>query len=1070
MSRRMIRIMVALVILAILSVAGYFGLAQYRGQRALIRADEAYAAERWREAKMNYAWYNVRHPGDTDVLQKYIESCMKLLDNRRAHIRDAGRAYLRLALDAREDRDRAETLVDYYREYQLWRELEYATGIFLRGDESDPYLLFNRAVAANKLGRKQVAIDIYQQLLTNEKTNPEVYGNLAILLHQLDQHEQALKVLDDALTEHPDEPLIRVERARYFVVARKFADAEAEVDIALSSGVETGELHLTASRIYLAQSDPEKALDYARKAVQEISGIAEAHLQLVTCLMVGEREDEAIEYLAKLDPYILADNPILYLTLTEIQIDADQIDEARESMEAYKRTYPSNSSVMEYLDARILLKFGKADEAVQKMEVVVQQNPDLQAAQYALGVAYLQNNQLVKARNTIELYLRNNPTDARARHIWNSQFAQRTMEEVENSAFGLLDSKTPYFRSLISTAQTLASNNSGEEQDSERAALLERLLERAIEESPTSPNAYRDLGFHYLSQEDYDGVQRVLDEADAANVAPLELNLLRAKLLLQGSSPDAARALLDEELENGAIAPARVLSWATLYADAGWPASGFELFETMRNRTSDEDFRTELDLESIRFYIYTDDLAGAKSKIDLLAENGSRESNLTTALNDRRLEIARMVLMEDSETESVDMDALLEAVEETEPGRSDAILIRIRSILQSDPVDLGLASSLCASARDLAEPDAETYLLSSEVAYLSGLYDDALDYSQQAYELYPESVNINLSLARVQMQLNLLNDAIPVLERIVSRIPENRTANSLLARAYAGVGRFRDTEEVITRLEKMNEGKIQVSLRAWLLISRGRWADAERLLSKMQEADLDDMWTIHYLIVAMENQGKLSEAETFLNETVERRPDLPELWIELGNLYLRNTEDLDNSKASFSFTKAIARKPGDARAIRGLLQVQLRMGKMGEALALCQRLLNDNPEDTELLHQKALILSRIPGREVGAFATVQEAIEIRPLPKFFYLRGTLRLWEGDYANGIEDFQRVYNAGGGGFADLDLLMAESYLELENFRLAKSFYESAKSKMSTADGAVESRLELIASRLSEEVVQP
>lgn len=1071
MTQVIIRICVFLMVLVVLGASGLFVFTKYRGQAALVRADEAYAEGRWREAKRNYTWYSVRHPRDLEVLPKYIESSLKILDNRRAQIQDAGRAYLKLTIDTPADTTKSHELLNFYRRYSLWRELDYAADFMLRNNPEDPYFLYNKALAAGYLGRNTQAISIYRDLLKSDDIQTDVYGNLALLLFEQGLEEQGWQVLNKALDEQSDNPLIRLERAKFLLATNDLDRASEEIEIALSSNIQSGEIYLTASRVRAAQTQWDAAYDSAEKAVKEMPDSVEAHFQLLICFISDNQIEKAINYISNIDPFILADHPAFYLTLAEIQIDADLLTDAKRTVEKYRSVYPNNPNIMDYLNARILLKSGNATEAASKLEVLVELVPELRAARYALGIAYLESKQRAKAKNTFELYLRNNPEDSRARILWDSVFAERTVEDIEAVAFGLLDSETPYFQSLIFTAQSLAKNLTGSDydDDAERLQLMERLFERAITESPEAPDAYRDLGFIYLDQENFEATRQLLERANEAGVDRLELNLLRAALALTDSRPEHAQSLFEDELKVKTKDPNRILQWATLFAEQGYPAIATQVFDAARKEDPTQENRADLDLAQIDFYIQTDTIESATALIQTLSRTSSEIEGLTTQLNNKRLAISRLLMASDEQPEEVDVDQLIHAVEITEPNRTDAKIVRIRLMLQQEPIDLASAFKLCAAARDAGATDVETYLVSSEIAYKTGLFDDALQFAMTAHDASPDNLSTNLALARMQLQTGLVNDAVLTLKKIQSRLPENRAVINLLARAYAGIGRFNDAEKAIQRLEYLDGGQIQVSLRAWLLIARGNWAEAEELLSAMHKGNLDDLWTMHFLVVAMENQGKWEEAENFLNECIIRRPELPDIWVELGNSYQRNPEVRDFSKSSHAYTKALTRQTGYSRAIRGLLNVQLRTNNLGAALALCNRLLLDVPNDPTVLQQKSVILSQLPGRKDDALAAIQRAIDIKPNPTYFYFRGVIRLDKGDYNNAIEDFQRVDNVGGGGFTNIDLLMADAYLGLNNFNLAQSYYEVAESKVAQQKDVDSGRMNRIKLRLLEESKQ-
>jgi tetratricopeptide (TPR) repeat protein len=1069
MTRRSWVIVIILVSLLVaagcVGVTGIILLHSYRGHGAFLRAEQAYSEGRWADAKNNYGWYLARHPGDPPVLGKYIDSCLKLLNGRPGNLRDAGRAYLQLALATPSDRDLVQQVVDFHKKHGLWQELEYTADVFLRKFPGDTVLGFDKALAIDHLRRAADAVAAYQRLVESGAAPPEAYGNLALLLQQQGLQEQGWQVVEKALAEQPDDPRIRVERARFLLAVNEVTRAAQEIDAALTKGGETGEALLVAARVRAAQKDWKTAQSLAEKAVNKLPEEADGYFIIVNGYLANHQADQAVALLSGIDPYVLADNPELYLLLAEIQIDAGMLKDAEHTVEMYRTAYPNESTVPAYLAARALLRQGLASDAVSKLEVVVGQAPEFRVARYFLGLAYLETGQKERAKNTLELYLRNNPGDERARAIWDATFAERSPEDVEAAALKLLDSDTAYSGSLIVAAHSLMREKSGAGGPGKQLELARRLLERAIEQSPSAPEGYRDLAFLCVDQGDLETARQVLDRAEKAGIAPSELSLVQAGLALKENKLDQAKACCDTELALGAMAPQRATQWAELFTDRGHLEAGLELLESVRTRETVEENRQELDLAQVALCMRSANVAKALALIESLSSKYPEIPTVAHRLDDDRIAIARALLAPGDRQDKPTAERLIAEVGRIEPDRTDAKVLRARLLLDQNPPDVDSAETLCATARKAGASDAEVLLTSSDVAARKGQFTGALDYAVQANEKSPDNANIQMALARAQLQTERFTDAITTLEKVRSRQPENRTALDFLARAYAGAGRFRDAEALVQRLEAMEGGRAAVSLRASLLIARGEWVGAEQLLRQQHDADPDDLWTIHFLVRAMAGQGQRDRAESFLNECVVRRPEVPELWVELGNSYLTEVDAARLSKASFAFTQALVHRAGYLPALRGLLEVQVRSGNLGGALGLCNRFLAENPDDPDMLERKAFLLTQLPDLQKEALSTIQRAIEITQRPEFFYRRGYLRLSLGDFANAIEDFQRVIQARGAAPGDLDSLIAEAYLGLNNSDLAHFYYNSAKEKASKGEPVDSARLERIAARLAE-----
>lgn len=1069
MSRRAVGAIVSIVIIAgCLAGAGFWvGARIYasRGQGALSRAEKAYSEGLWLDAKTNYSWYLARHPGDPMVLPRYIESCLKLVNNRYANLQDAGRAYLQLAMAKPSDLDLARQTLDFCRKHGLWRELDYSASVFLRDNPDDTEVNFAKALAMDRLGRSVQATDVYQRLVDSGKAPAEAYGNLALLLQQQGLQEQGWQVLEKALTEHPDDPLVHVERVRFLLAVNDFGGALRETDAVIATGTEMGEIWLVAAKAYMANKDWKNAQAFAEKALSKLPESAECLFIISNAHLANREPDKAVAFLSGIDPVVMADNPQLYLFLIELQIDAGLSDEVDRSIEAYRTAYPGNRSVFDYLSARRLLRKGLASESAAKLETVVEQAPEIRAARFYLALAYLETGQRDRAKNALEMYMKSNPGDERARVIWDTTFVEVSAQNAEAAAEELLKTEDPPSGSLELTARVLAQPGGSGDQSAKRQELAIRLLERSIERSPNVPQGYKNLAFVYLDQSKLDEARRVLAQAQSAGIEPKALNLVRAALALADNNADQAKTLFSEERGLGPMSPQTAREWAELFAQRGNLDAGLEVLESVRTSETVAENVQKLDLAGVDISMRCGNVEKARSLIGDLAAKYPESSAVTSRLNDSRMIIAKALLAPGDRQDKAAAERILSEVESSEPERVDAKVLRTRLLLEKDPPDLDGADAMCAAARKTGPTDPEILLLSSEIASRKGLFASALDYATQAQAASPNQASTLMVLARAHMQTEQFADAILPLEKARTLEPANPVIPELLARAYAGVQRFSDAEALVRQLEEANGGQQALALRAWILVARKDWAGAEQLLRKLHDVSPDDLWTIHCLARSLAGQGQYDQGETFLNECTSRNGQSPELWVELGNFYLTQSDEASLSKASLAFTQALVLRAEYLPAMLGVFDVQMRMGNLGGALGLCDRFLEKNPDDPDMLERKASLLARLPGRQKDSLATIQRAIELEQRPEFFFLRGCLHLDLGSFAEAVEDFKRMELARGISTAALDTLMAEAFLGLNNVELATSYYGSAKEKAAKGEQVDPERMKRVANLIAE-----
>ncbi len=1059
---------VALVVASGIALGAFFLIKGARGRNAFREAELAYSEGRWADAKRNYTWYLARQRDDTSVLPKYIDSCLNQLNNRDGNLRDAGRAYLQLALATPEDSDRVRGVVDFYSHHSMWRELDYAAELLLRDRAGDPDLLFAKARARERLGRTADAMTAYRDLIESGNADPEVYGNLAILLLEQELREQGWQILEQALAERPDDPRVRMEYARFFLVENDVEGAAEEIEAALNAGLDTEEAYLAAAKIHAAQEDWDAVRDFAEKAIGRIPDSGEAHYLVFKSYLAQRQPDSAISFLSSAEPRVLVDNPRLYMMLAEAQIDLGREQDADTTINAYREAYPDNQITLEYLAARKLLEAGQAAEAISKFEFVVEQAPEHRVARRYLGVAYLEDGQRELARNTFELYLSGNPGDPVAQAIWNAEFAERSVLEVQDAAYDLLESSTPYLGGLLSTAYSLTRDPSASGNGGGEIELAKRLLERAIAQAPSAVDGYRQLAILCLDQQDFDGARDVIARAEAAGIPASNLTLLRAALAVSEGKLDEAKQYFYDDLSADSINLEQARTWAELLASRGHLEAGLELLRSYRDHGSSDEDRLGSYLAEVRLHLLSGDAESARSLSDKLFQEFQDEPDMVRRVNDERVSIAR-TLVNAGPNQNLDKAVQLIAdLEVAEPDRPDLKILRAQILLQERPPDIDAADRLCAAAREAGADDRLTYLISSEIASRRGEFQKALEFARKAHSDSSPDPNTWIVLARAELQVGNMAGAVSVAEEASTLFPDNELILDLLVRVYANAGRIAEAESALKRLESMRGGRSDPSLYAWLLVARKDWAAAESVLRKMQEMNPGDTWTIHLLVVALAQQEKWDTVEAFLQDSVEANPEVPDLWVERGNAYLASGDPGNISEASFAFTQALRLHKDYYRALRGLLEVQLLTGNPGAALGLCDRLLARRPDDPDILARKAYILAQSPGRNNEALTAIESAIQISAKPAYIYQRGYLRLELGAYAEAIEDFQQFNQSGGSAPDNIDLLLAEAYLGLNNVELAKNYFESGKSALNNAANGTPSdraRLARLAVQLEE-----
>jgi tetratricopeptide (TPR) repeat protein len=253
--------------------------------------------------------------------------------------------------------------------------------------------------------------------------------------------------------------------------------------------------------------------------------------------------------------------------------------------------------------------------------------------------------------------------------------------------------------------------------------------------------------------------------------------------------------------------------------------------------------------------------------------------------------------------------------------------------------------------------------------------------------------------------------------------------------------RFRELEALVG--QDPSQASVLESLRGKLYAASGNTGEAEALLRKQYEANKDDLLALRNLVSALAPQNRLEEVEALYKDFTDRHKDSAEAWIDLARVYLAQENPEAVGRASEALTRALLINPNHVQAIRQMIQVQLRKGNPLEALNWCNRYLEREPDNPDVLYQKALLL-RQRGNLPEAVRSLDEAITVADQVDYKTLRGLIYVDLQDYGKALRDLQEVASGPRASTAQVDLAMSEAYLATGRNELARQYYDAAQRK--------------------------
>ena len=154
--------------------------------------------------------------------------------------------------------------------------------------------------------------------------------------------------------------------------------------------------------------------------------------------------------------------------------------------------------------------------------------------------------------------------------------------------------------------------------------------------------------------------------------------------------------------------------------------------------------------------------------------------------------------------------------------------------------------------------------------------------------------------------------------------------------------------------------------------------------------------------VEQQTAGKFDEAEALYKEILEKSPDVPEVYQNLGSLYLAKK---DYPAAEAMFQKGLELRPDSTDMSTQLARVYQESGQPDKAMALIEKSAGANPQDAKAQFNRGIFLLNANKNEeaIGAF---EAAIQADPnTVEAYYRLGALMVGQGKIPEAIQHLEK-----------------------------------------------------------------
>ncbi len=1063
----------SLFVLMLAAGGGFLLYRQHQTRQWLAEGHAAFEEGDWDMALRRYAFYLGRERDDIEVLERYAHASLRQGGNRRNQLSQASTAYRQILHHdpSREDIERE--LFELQKRLGAWHEVHYMAGRMLVRDPENTELMHDQAFALDRLGNRNDAIAAYRELIDQGVAEPTVFLNLARLFRETNLIQQAESVLEQAVAMHPDEPEAYVVRGEYFLEDRDLQRAGEELERAKALSEDDLNVLILEARYALANTDYDTAIARAQEVLERDPSHARTYLVLAQAYAeTGDRE-ASLAVLRDVDPEVRADNPELFVNLAERLIQEQLIEEAREVIATYETLYPAHQVPLNYLRGRELLITGDVDAAADSLTAAIERNPGMAPARFFLAVAQLLQGNNREARGHLEIYLRENPADENARSLLaEAMGVQPDVEQVLQAAQTMLVSEDARPEALVSSALALLGSALREGTVPAQLETIEGLFNRAIERNPVEARAYGGLTDAYVAAGDTAKARATLERAELQEVPAEQLARAYANLALAEGDTGAAWDFFQQAIvgENATLEDAR--QWSRFFSVREQPELARRALAEGAERFPAEPQRADLAVERVLLELRLGEEENALRLIDEAQPMVTGHEEAEQALNRIKGQVAWR-LMEQGDRGRIEEVRRILAREDAQLEDTEPMLLALQGMmnLYAAPPDYDGAENAFRSALEQDDESIAALMGMATVASARGALSRALEFATQASAVAPQSEAIDIWRANVLFRMQRYLEARDLLERVLSDRPGNPPALELLINTYIATNQPREAERILDTLTQRigdDETRTRVldALRGQIMLARGNTSEAEAILRKQYAANPGEFSIVRSLASALAQQGRLEEAEEILQTYVESHENDAEAFAALARFYLGTNEPAKIDAASTALTRALTIDNNFLPALRVLVDLQVRRGARAGILAACNRYLQHDPLNADVLFAKASALSREPGREEEAFAALDTAIRQERRPDYLALRGMLHLRSDNYTQALNDLQQASLDAADTSAEFDAALAETYWGLDEPDLAQTYYESALAKATAHEGRMPPWLSRLGEKLGRE----
>ena len=771
-----------------------------------------------------------------------------------------------------------------------------------------------RARRADASGDKQGALRELQALDEKYPNDPQLMQALALSYENLGQTDQADRLFDSLIAQRPNSVPLRMRRAAELARRKRFPEAEAQYKKVIDIDSTNRTARLNLGRLYIDMGRYEEAFS-ALGSLRAISRDTPEEKAVDEALALVERD---------------------VLDKGKKNLDEGNLDKAQEQFGILLAHDPNNAQG-HYWMAKIFKKRQRFQDEITSIERSVELAPDNYRLKMELGRAYFDAALLDKAEVVFNEVLRHDPYTFEASLYLAKIYANRGEETSAEAQIASLLDVGPPEGIRREALDLLGFSRATELMDKQRWEEAETLLQHILSVVPGDYLTLMNLGTVDYRQQRYPQAEDYFRRALEADPEDIETRLRLAKLYEDTDRVDEAvkiyQAIKDEAVgtQQSDAADRRLRSLLSKKAD--------KLVEPLLASDSEV---VDVDVEHL--------IDEGKAILEAGSVDGARkifEALLKWAPDNAQ---AHYWLGQVYVKKKKQVDGLILIKRGVELAPTNAEFWAGLGDVYRQAGYAGEARKALDEAVRLAPKNADYWLAIADADTTLGNRQRAQEELAKVVELDPQGAVGRSALERLGlkegldlMRENKLDQALTVLERVLSRVPNEPLTNLNAGILYQRLGRNAEAEAAYKRTLAAVPDNADASLRLGRLYeATGRVDEAiEALEAVVKRAQGSPQ--------AREAQGRLARLYDQKSRSVAQALESGGGDVEQAVTLGRHLYDSDQGAAAQRVLEAVVgRDASNAEAYFWLAKLYLKAGQQAKGVATMERSARLAPENMRL--------------------------------------------------------------------------------------------------------------------------